>query len=223
MTDETTSVDDAGTEGATDSVDTTSTEASPTGGMDLSRIEQRMAELAEANQTLAQQQAEIYSHVTAEPEEPEWEPEPGDDGYDEWEAEQQLTSFVDQRAEEIARRMVEPMQRERAEQQWHEGLQRIEQMYPDLTDPAKARPVVEHATQLADELKVDVNHPGFAKFIELAYLANQARQAQAGQVPAGGQGPFLETGGGAAPSAGQEEDPEERFIKSLEKGRSDFL
>lgn len=225
MTDETTGADDTGAEGV-EGVDTATTEAAAPAqpGPDLSRIEQKLAEVAQHNQMTAAQMAELYQHVTAEPEEPEWQPEPDDPEYDDWQAEQALQQFIAEQVQNGIKEALTPFQREQQERARLEGLVSIEERYPDLKNPETAKPVVQRAMQLAQRLGIPEDHPAFSDLIEQTYLAGQAQQLAAGNTPAGQDGARLEAGGGAAPGAADDEDPQERFIKkAAASGKSVWL
>lgn len=142
---------------------------------------------------------DLLAALSAEPEEefaPQEEYEQPQQGDPDAEAQlNQLTSFVDQRAQQ----MVAPLMQERREEQ----MQAIQQRHPDILKPEVFQPLSNLVETLAqrsgnDDLIFD------PQFVEMAYKVVKAEAAESNAVPAeqAANGASLETNAGQSQTGG---------------------
>lgn len=144
----------------------------------------------------------------------------------------ELTVEAQTRAiQEIAQRQVEAAlapQREQAQAQRRDAYaDALEQKYPDLQDEATQNAVFDAAIQQASMLAQITGRPELAElwrepeYLEVVYLAEQAKKRAGDEVPAGSEREVtLERGGAAGPAAqsGQGDDGD-RIVAVAQKSR----
>jgi hypothetical protein len=110
---------------------------------------------------------------------------------------------IQERAEQIAQEAVAPLQAEQRAQQ----LAALEDSYPDLADPEKARVVVDEARRMAERIGAPEAWRD-PEVLEQVYLAQQARE-RAEQPPEADAGQIAEL---EQPGAGRVQQPSESDI-----------
>jgi hypothetical protein len=120
---------------------------------------------------------------------------------------QQLEGYIQQRIEHGVKTGTASLQGEIGQIRQtlsNQEIDSLEVTYPELKDPQVAMPVIERASQLADELSRTTGQqiPLTANLIRTAHLAHKAEALAHDETPAPGPGPAaqLETGGGGAPA-----------------------
>lgn len=144
---------------------------------------------------------------------------------------EQAQAVIDQMVERKAQGMVEPLMQELQSLRGYLDGKELEEKYPEFKDSGKAQAAAQKAAELAYERTGDEQLAGYLGnqgwFIELAHLADAARQRAADEGSAGEQEVELESAGAAAP--GQGEDPDDLLRKAIresdggERSRNSFL
>lgn len=175
--------------------------------------------LLEAFQSFQQETgAQIRALGERIPEQPAVEPEPEDPfaGFEpafspeDYDVDGQLTeqaqrAALDQMVQHAAQEAVKPFLAQQAQERRDREADALEQKYPVFADEAKAAQYIGQAQQQAaalgkPELAIE---PGF---LEMVYLADEARQKSKAEQSATDQAVTLERAGGAAPADGSQGD-----------------
>lgn len=130
------------------------------------------------------------------------------DDLDPQEAQRQLESIIERKAQEKASELIDaklaPVLGTLTDMQITQGAGALMEQFPELRDEATATAVFNRAEQVAQQLGWDeataarnLQNPGF---IALVYQAGLAEQQQAGDRPGGANEYQLEPGGGGAPA-----------------------
>jgi hypothetical protein len=114
---------------------------------------------------------------------------------------EQIDQRIEERARAIAQEAVDPVLAEQRQQQ----LAALEDNYPDLRDPEKARAVVDYARQLAEQMGAPEGWRN-PEALENAYLAMQARERAAQEDPATGEVDGLEQPGASGAQRQSDDD-----------------
>ena len=152
------------------------------------------------------------------PEQPAQEPEQEDPfaGFepafspDDYDVDGQLTeqaqrAALDQMVNHAAQEAIKPFLAQQAQERRDAQADALEAKYPVFADEAKAAQYIGQAQQQAAAL----GKPELAiepAFLEMVYLADEARKKASDEQSAGGQGVTLERAGGAAPADGSQGD-----------------
>ncbi len=164
--------------------------------------------------------------------EPETQDEPEDDdplaGYDfafedrDYDAEGRLTGVAQMRGmqqmmRQIAAEQVDQVRAERADDRRAAEADALEQRYPKLADSKEQQKYVDLAVDEARRL----GSPELARepnFLEMVYLAAEAREQAGREVPAGQDpGVTLERGGGAPPAEQTQDDRGDAIVNSIQR------
>lgn len=127
-----------------------------------------------------------------------------------------VEQYIDQRAEEVATRMLQervaPFFQQQEVTRRRTESQALLDDYPELKDPAKGQALVAQARAWAQETLGDARFAGEPGYLEVVHLAMKGLEAQGqapGQAPAPGSGEVpIEGGSGAQPPAATTESTE---------------
>lgn len=127
-----------------------------------------------------------------------------------------VEQYIDQRAEEVATRMLQervaPLFQQQEVTRRRTESQALLDDYPELKDPAKGQALVAQARAWAQETLGDPRFAGEPGYLEVVHLAMKGLEAQGqapGQTPAPGSGEVpIEGGSGAQPPAATTESTE---------------
>ena len=175
--------------------------------------------LLEAFQSFQRETGEQIAGLAARiPEQPAQEPEPEDPfaGFEpafspeDYDVDGQLTeqaqrAALDQMVQHAAQEAVKPFLAQQAQERRDREADALEAKYPVFADEAKAAQYIGQAQQQAAAL----GKPELAiepAFLEMVYLADEARKKASDEQSADGQGVTLERAGGAAPADGSQGD-----------------
>ena len=209
-----------GTEGAADA---TTPDA---GGLDLSRLEQRMEEQSRQTAEQLGQFREMFEQAFVQPDDDDYDEDqyPLDEGDEGWE-EQEFQRIIDERAEQIARSIVEqqlgPMQAREQAREFASAAESVAERYHDLYDDKGqttdlAEQVMSAAAQTAARFGIDHrSDPRFWDLFDLAYAKHKTEELARRETPAGRNQPVLETGGASSGNRSTQQDEQEAFIKHL--------
>lgn len=209
-----------GTEGAAEA-------ATPeAGGLDLSRLEQRLEEQSRQTAERLDHLGSMFEQFSQQPEDDGYDEElypldEGDEGWEEQEFNRYLDSRVEERAQAIVDQRLAPMQAREQAREYASAAEAVGQQYADLYDDKGqttelAEQVMATATQIAERNDMDYRtDPRFWDLFDLAYAKHKLMDRAGRETPAGRNQPVLETGGASSGNRGTQQDEQEAFIKHL--------
>jgi hypothetical protein len=112
-----------------------------------------------------------------------------------------------------------PEREARAQEQRDAYTDALEERYPDLQDPEKQEKYINATIEFARQ----IGRPELARepvLLERVYLSERAKEAAAGEIPAGSQQEVtLERGGGAGPAAAASDTRGDNIVKATTRSQ----